>query len=235
MQINRRNYYICSMRLCTLSTVAVLTALSIQVSAQDVVHLNRFKEENAAVPAVTPQTHRVVFIGDSITEGWGNLASEFFDNDHRVESGISGEVSAQMLLRFRQDVLDLHPETVVINAGTNDIALNLGAYDENYTLGNIISMTELALAHGCKVVLTSVLPAAAFPWRPEVEGGPARIQALNARIQVYAANRHLPYVDYYSSMVDADGVTLRAGYTNDGVHPTREGYMVMIDLVKKVL
>jgi len=223
------------MKLRTIFAAVLLTALAVQATAQDVVHLTRFDDENAAVPQATRKTHRVVFIGDSITEGWGNLHSEFFDNDRRVERGISGEVSAQMLLRFRKDVIDLAPRTVVINAGTNDIALNLGAYDEDYTFGNIVSMVELAKAHRIKVVLTSVLPAARFGWRPAVTDGPEKIQALNARIRAYAAANRIPYVDYYSALVDADGRTLDPAYSKDGVHPTREGYLVMAPLVEKAL
>ena len=132
---------------------------------------------------------RVVLMGDSITEIWPNNRPSFFDGTGIVGRGISGQVSAQMLLRFRKDVIDLHPDVVVINAGTNDVAENQGPYNEDFTFGNIVSMTELAKANGISVVLTSVLPAAAFRWRPAITDAADKIAALNARIRAYAAEQ----------------------------------------------
>ena len=214
----------------------LLVALSLPAGAQDFVHLSRYAEANEALGPAARKDRRVVFIGDSITEGWGHKdRPEFFADGRFVERGISGEVSAQMLLRFRADVIDLKPRTVVINAGTNDIALNQGAYDEDYTFGNIVSMVELAKAHRIKVVLTSVLPSAAFPWRPEVKDAPAKILALNARIKAYAQENRIPYVDYYAGVVAEDGISQKAELTHDGVHPNREGYLVMEALVGQAL
>jgi len=175
---------------------------------------------------------RVVLMGDSITEIWPDRHPVFFEETGFIGRGISGQVSAQMLVRFRQDVIDLHPDIVVINAGTNDVAENQGPYDENFTLGNIISMTELAQANGIAVVLTSVLPAAGFRWRPALTDAADKIAALNARIRAYAAGQGIPYVDYYSSLVvDDPSRALNPAYSNDGVHPVAAGYEVMEPLL----
>ena len=175
---------------------------------------------------------RVVLMGDSITEIWPENRPSFFEGTGIVGRGISGQVSAQMLLRFRQDVIDLHPDVVVINAGTNDVAENQGPFDEDYTLGKIVSMTELARFNGIAVVLTSVLPAAAFRWRPAITDAADKIAALNARIRAYAAEKGIPYVDYYSSLVvDDPSRALNPAYSNDGVHPVAAGYEVMEPLL----
>ncbi len=205
--------------------------IPVAASAQNFVHLAKYEEQNAAVkdsPCV------VVLIGDSITEGWVRHHGEYFNNGI-IGRGISGEVSAQMLLRFRKDVVELHPALVVINAGTNDIALNQGDYNEDYTFGNIVSMAQLAVANGIRPILSSVLPAGSFRWRPEVTDGPEKIAALNARIRAWARENGFSYVDYHSSMLSQDGRSMIQSYSNDGVHPTPEGYLVMEALLNEVL
>ena len=200
------------------------------------VHLRTYEEANTELPEPEKKTKRVVFIGDSITEIWGHTADpEFFNNGRYIERGISGEVTAQMVLRFRQDVIDLKPWAVVINGGTNDIALNQGAYNEDYTFGNIVNMVQLAKANGIKVILTSVLPAAKYGWRPEVTDSLEKILSLNARIEAYAKANRIPYVDYYSKMLSEDGKALNPEFTKDGVHPVKEGYLIMEQLVEQHL
>ena len=159
----------------------------------------------------------------------------FFEKNGYVGRGISGQTSSHFLLRFREDVIKLAPALVVINAGTNDIAENAGAYNEEYTFGNIVSMVELARANKIKVILTSVLPAAAFGWNPSVKDAPQKIMQLNARIRKYAQENKIPYVDYDSEMVEGDNKALNSSYTRDGVHPTLEGYKVMEALIKKAI
>ena len=215
-------------------TIAAAMLSVIGLSAQNFVHYHWFDGENSTVPAGT--RGRVVFMGDSITEGWGTKGTPgFFDNDKMVERGISGEVTAQMVLRFRRDVIDLKPKTVVILCGCNDIALNQGEYNEDYTFGNIVTMVQLAKANKIKPIVCSVLPAAAFPWRPEVKDAPEKVASLNARLREYCAKNHIKYVDYFPAMVAEDGVSLNPNYTNDGIHPTLPGYEVMESIILKAL
>ena len=224
-------------RLCAALMVAVglFIALSPAV-AQDWAGRQKFAAANAALAAPAEGQPRVVLMGDSITEIWPDRHPVFFEETGYIGRGISGQVSAQMLVRFRQDVIDLHPAVVVINAGTNDVAENQGPYDEDFTLGNIISMTELARANGIAVVLTSVLPAAGFRWRPAITDAADKIAALNARIRAYATGQGIPYVDYYSSLVvDDPSRALNPAYSNDGVHPVTAGYVVMEPLLLEAI
>lgn len=204
--------------------------------AQDWGGLQRFAAANAELAEPVAGQPRVVLMGDSITEEWLRLRPEFFSSNGYVGRGISGQVSAQMLVRFRQDVIDLHPAAVVINAGTNDVAENQGPYSEDFAFGNIVSMTELAQANGIAVVLTSVLPAAAFRWRPAITDAADKIAALNVRIKAFAAAKGIPYVDYYTPMVVSDpSRALNPAYSNDGVHPVPSGYKIMEPLVKEAI
>lgn len=220
-------------RLAATLVVAFGLISSVSVAfAQDWAKLGKFAEANAALGAPAEGQPRVVLMGDSITEIWPENRPAFFEGTGYVGRGISGQVSAQMLVRFRQDVIDLYPAVVVINAGTNDVAENQGPFDEDFTLGNIISMTELARANGIAVVLTSVLPAAGFRWRPALTDAADKIAALNARIRAYAAEQGIPYVDYYASMVvDDSSRALNPAYSKDGVHPLAAGFAVMEPLV----
>ncbi|MBQ5481546.1 MAG: SGNH/GDSL hydrolase family protein [Bacteroidales bacterium] len=204
--------------------------------AQDWGGLQRFAAANAALAEPAAGQPRVVLLGVSITEEWLRLRPDFFSSNGYVGRGISGQVSAQMLVRFRQDVIDLKPAVVVINAGTNDVAENQGPYSEDFAFGNIVSMTELAQANGIAVVLTSVLPAAAFRWRPAITDAADKIAALNVRIKAYAAAKGIPYVDYYTPMVVSDpSRALNPAYSNDGVHPVPAGYEVMEPLVMEAI
>ena len=215
-------------------TIAAAMLSVFGLSAQNFVHYHWFDGENSTVPAGT--RGRVVFMGDSITEGWGTKGTPgFFDNDKMVERGISGEVTAQMVLRFRRDVIDLKPKTVVILCGCNDIALNQGEYNEDYTFGNIVTMVQLAKANKSKPIVCSVLPAAAFPWRPEVKDSSEKVASLNARLREYCAKNRIKYVDYFPAMVAEDGISLNPNYTNDGIHPTLPGYEVMEQIILKAL
>jgi acyl-CoA thioesterase I len=180
---------------------------------------------------------RVVFMGDSITEGWGMKGSGnepdrgvFFPGKPYVNRGISGQTTPQMLVRFRQDVIDLKPKVMVLLAGTNDIAENTGKMTLEETEGNLASMSELARANGIRVVLCSVLPASDFRWHPGLEPAP-KIRALNEWIQAYTAKNGFVYVDYYSHMAnDAGG--LKSELSPDGVHPNAAGYAIMAPLAE---
>ena len=207
-------------------------ALPLLVAGQqrDWANYGRYAGTNASLTTAPA----VVFMGNSITEGWGRNRPEFFAENNFACRGISGQVSAQMLCRFRADAINLRPKAVVILAGTNDIAGNNGPIENEHIAENIVSMAELALAAGIRPILCSVLPAAKYPWRPEIESVPEKIADLNARLHQYAAERGLTWVDYYSAMDAGDG-SMRSEYTKDGVHPTPEGYAVMEGIIRPVL
>lgn len=172
-------------------------------------------------------------MGDSITEDWAKSASSIFTRQGFVNRGISGQTTPQMLKRFRADVIDLKPKAVVILAGTNDIAGNSGPATQDMIAGNIASMAELARAHGIRVLLASVPPAASFPWAPGVR--PAeRIVALNRWIRRYAARNQFAYLDYHGAMVDSR-MGMRKEYSDDGVHPNAAGYLVMNRIALRAL
>ncbi|WP_236585279.1 SGNH/GDSL hydrolase family protein [Dyella sp. EPa41] len=191
--------------------------------AHDFGQLCRYRAKNASLSSgkASPQ---VVFMGDSITEGWEKLDPGYF-TEGKVDRGISGQTTSQMLLRFRQDVIELHPQVVHILAGTNDVAGNTGPVTLSQVEGNIASMAELARAHGIRVVLGSVPPAEKFPWRQGLVVVPT-IKVLNAWIKEYAARNGFAYVDYFSAMANASG-GMKDGLSSDGVHPTLMGYQVM--------
>lgn len=193
--------------------------------------LAHFKDADLALPEPQPGEKRIVFMGDSITQGWHFDGPDgAFPGKPYVNRGISGQTSPQMVIRFRQDVVDLDPAVVVILAGTNDIAGNTGPMTLEQTEDNIRDMAEIATANHIRVVLCSVLPAFDFPWQPGLNPAP-KIIALNAWMRGYAEGKELVFVDYHSAMKDArDG--LPANLSKDGVHPTPAGYAVMAPLVE---
>jgi lysophospholipase L1-like esterase len=193
--------------------------------------LARYKEADVKLGAPAPGQNRVVFMGDSITEGWHfDAPGGVFASKPYVNRGISGQTTPQMVLRFHQDVIALQPKVVVILAGTNDIAGNTGPITPEETEANIAAMAEMATANQIKVVLCSILPAFDYPWQSGLTPAP-KIDAINAWIKDYAAkNGHL-YVDFHSAMKDErDG--LPANLSKDGVHPLPAGYEIMAPLVE---
>jgi lysophospholipase L1-like esterase len=185
--------------------------------------MKRYQAANAQA-AADPARPKVVLLGDSITQGWFDLDPAFF-TPGRIGRGIGGQTTPQMLVRFRQDVIDLHPDVVQIMAGTNDIASNTGPMTDEETQGNLRSMVELAQAHGIRVILASIPPADQFPWRPGLDTG-EHIVRLNAWLKAYAARSGCIYADYWSAL-KGDGLGARDGLTKDHVHPTPAGYAVM--------
>lgn len=197
--------------------------------------LARYRDENAALPVPTPGEQRVIFMGDSITDGWGRWdgTGSFFPGKPYINRGISGQTTPQMLIRFQQDVVHLHPEAVVILAGTNDIAGNTGPSTPEMVEDNLSSMAEIAKANGIRVILASITPAYSYPWKPSVQPVP-EIRAINTWIRSYCATHGDLYLDYYDSMSDGKGAML-PGFSSDGVHPLEKGYAVMSTLASSAI
>ncbi|MDE5572605.1 MAG: SGNH/GDSL hydrolase family protein [Muribaculaceae bacterium] len=211
-----------------------MALISISISfaqKRDWARLDRYTEANKALGNPAPGEHRVVFLGNSITDFWDDKHPDFFKNNNYICRGISGQTTYQFLVRFREDVINLRPEIVVINAGTNDCAENTHPFNVDISLGNIMSMVELAKANNIKVILTSVLPSSTFNWIPEITDAADRIALLNARIKEYADANNIPFVDYYSSMVIGPDRAINSTYSDDGVHPTEAGYDVMESII----
>jgi lysophospholipase L1-like esterase len=194
-------------------------------------NLAKYREANAKLGVPSGGESRVVFLGDSITEAWD--LSAFFKGKPYVNRGISGQTTPQILLRFRQDVLALKPESVVILAGTNDLAENTGPTSLGMIEDNLKSMAELARGNGVRPILASVLPAAVYPWRQEIQPID-KILALNQWMKEYAGKEGIVYLDYYSAMVN-DQHGLKAEFSGDGVHPNPAGYAVMAPLVAEAI
>ena len=200
---------------------------------QDWSNLNRYKLDNAQLGSPLEHEKRVVFMGNSITEGWSVLFPEFFEGKPYVNRGISGQTTPQMLVRFRADVIALEPKVVLILAGINDIAGNTGPADVTMITNNIMSMAELAQSNDIHVIICSILPAKNFPWNPGMNP-PPKILAVNTIIEKFANDNGIIYLDYYSSMVDEDNA-LKKEYGYDGVHPNKKGYQVMSLLAENAI
>ncbi|MDH3697209.1 MAG: SGNH/GDSL hydrolase family protein [Flavobacteriaceae bacterium] len=211
----------------------LLSGMSTTINAQDWAQLEHFKMENESLSAPAEGQNRVVFMGNSITIGWKDADPEYFEQHPYVNRGISGQTTPQMLLRFRQDVIELKPSAVVILAGTNDIAGNTGPMTIKQILDNIISMTQLSKAHDIEVLLCSVLPAFDYPWRPGLEPN-IKIPRLNAEVKKYASEHGHHYVDYFSAMTDGNN-SLKSHLGYDGVHPNRAGYDVMKPILERAI
>lgn len=199
----------------------------------------RYREANSKIAPPAKDENRVVFMGDSITDGW--KLNEYFPNRTFVNRGISGQTTSQMLLRFRPDVIDLKPKVVVILAGTNDISLNTGPITPEAIEGNIMSMVELAHTNGINVVLSSILPISDYNVDKAgqkiirtVKRPPAQILELNRWMKNYAAENGLVYLDYFSATVDDKGF-LKVDIADDGLHPNAKGYAIMKPLVEEAI
>jgi len=212
--------------ICLFCTYSIL-------SAQDWAQLGHFNAANNELSNAKTIENRVVFMGNSITIGWSHHQPEFFEGKPYVNRGISGQTTPQMLVRFRQDVIDLKPKVVVILAGTNDIAGNTGPSTLEMIADNLMSMAELADANSIKVVLCSVLPAFDYPWRKGLKPN-EKIPALNNMIKAYSELKGFVYLDYFSAMTDGKN-GLRQDLGSDGVHPNKKGYELMAPLAEKAI
>ena len=197
-----------------------------QDKKKDWAQFGRYEKSNTEVLArdVRPD---VVFMGNSITDGWARQDPKFFEENNFVGRGIGGQTSSEMLVRFRRDVIDLNPKCVVILSGTNDIAQNNGYIKPENTLGNIISMCELAKANGIKVILCSITPTSVFGWRREVNPVPL-IAELNKMIKAYAKENGIYYLNYHPALTDEKG-GIPAKWSNDTCHPNLECYRTVME------
>jgi len=218
-------------------------ACSQKINSQDwneFANTSRYDKANLELKLHTKANNRVVFMGNSITEGWIQMRPEFFNNRDYINRGIGGQTTPQMLLRFREDVINLNPSVVIILAGTNDIAGNSGYISLESIIDNIKSMSEIANANGIKVIISSILPAIDYPWKPGLDPAP-KIIIINKALKAFSEENNFIYLDYYAAMVDDKGGLKVPEYTtaNDLVHPNKKGYLVMEKLaeiaIKKAL
>ncbi|MCM4157793.1 SGNH/GDSL hydrolase family protein [Gramella sp. AN32] len=203
-----------------------------ELMEQDWPNLKKYREANEKIHADSIYP-KVVFMGNSITEGWVNMRPDFFSEHNFIGRGIGGQTTPQMLIRFMPDVIDLQPEVVVILAGINDIAGNNGYSSQKMITDNIKAMATLASENNIKVILSSVLPAYDFPWRPGLEPA-GKVVELNKWIKNFAEKNNYTYLNYFDSTVD-DRLGLKAEFSGDGVHPNALGYAVMEPLVLEAI
>jgi lysophospholipase L1-like esterase len=215
------------------ATTIGVSSLAAQATQSDWPGLERYRKANAELAPPTRGEQRVVFMGNSITQGWAPRFAAMFPGKPYIGRGISGQTTPQMLVRFRQDVIALKPRVVVILAGTNDIAGNTGPSTLEMIEDNLASMAELALANGIRVVLCSVLPVYDYPWKPGLEPAP-KIVALNKWIREYAASHRMVYADFHTAMADSrQGLPVELAA--DGVHPNEAGYRLMGPIVERAI
>lgn len=221
--------------LLAITSAQAQTATALKKVPNDWAKIERYAASNDSIIQSPNNGRRVVFLGNSITEFWRRDRAQFFTSHGYIGRGIGGQTSYQFLVRFRQDVLNLNPAVVVINAGTNDVAENTNRYVEDRTVANITTLVELAKLHHIKVILTSVLPASQFGWNKDITDCAEKIASLNARIKALAEQKGCGYVDYYSAMVSGKERSLNPAYTADGVHPNPDGYAVMEPLIVQAI
>jgi acyl-CoA thioesterase-1 len=198
----------------------------------DSANVAKYHDANIHLAPPAAGEKRVVFFGDSITEAWAGDPN-FFPGKSYIGRGISGQTTVQMLIRFQDDVINLHPAVVVILAGTNDIAENNGPITLEAIEANLETMAKLAQANGIKPILCSVLPAFDYPWHPGLHPD-QKIPELNRLIEAYCAQNHVVYLDYFPALVDARH-GMRPELSKDGVHPNSTGYAVMVPLAEKAI
>ena len=216
-------------------------AITVSVSAQqDWANFKRYQEANKEAKTWPQEKRKAVFMGNSITDNWAARHPEFFNDNGYIGRGISGQTTYQMVLRFYEDVIALHPKAVVINGGTNDIAQNNHPYVEDRTFQNIVTMAQMAKQNGIKVILTSITPCERYSWS-DVTNVIEKIKSLNARVQAYAKKNKFQYVDYFTPMADERGAMRpgisdkRSDGTDEGCHPNLIGYGIMEPLVQAAI
>ena len=200
---------------------------------EDWANLNYYKEENLKLVREGTK-ESIIFMGDSITQEWGRILPEFFSNKQYINRGIGGQTTPQMLIRFRQDVIDLNPEAVVILAGTNDIAGNTGPSSVKMIIDNLMSMAEIASKQNIQVFMSSILPVFRYPWNKSIIEPFKKIAEINNFMKDFSNREKLVYVDYHSHMVDSRP-GLKLELTTDEVHLNQAGYIVMSEIINRVI
>jgi len=196
--------------------------------------LSKYQKENDSLGAPNKDEKRVVFLGSSIFEFWKQKDPKYFNNGSYLDRGISGQISPQLLIRFRQDVINLKPKAVIILAGSNDLAGNKGHVSNETVMNNIKSMAELARKNRIKVILCKYLPIYEYPWNKNLKGVADQIISLNNEIVSYAKANRFVILDYWTPLVDERNGQ-KAAYTTDGVHPNLAGYKVMEKVTEEAI
>ena len=210
-------------------------ASRIAIYMDDYGQLARYRDANHALKPLGPGEDRVIFFGDSITDNWP--IADYFPGKPYINRGIGGQTTSQMLVRFRQDVIDLQPKVVVILAGTNDIAGNSGPITNGDIESNFSDLAELARAHNIQVIFSSILPVHNYTPKSQdffAQRPTSRILALNKWLKEYCAANHLVYLDYFDSMVDDKGL-LKRDLADDGLHPNKAGFAIMAPMADKAI
>ena len=211
----------------------ILTTMSIFGYSQDWFGFNRYRADNERI-IESGDYPEVVFMGNSITDNWAYFHPDFFSSHNYCGRGISGQTSAQMLLRFTADVIDLQPKAVVIMAGTNDVAHNDYRVDSDGVVANIVAMCDLAIANGIVPIISSIPPCSEFPWRREIKNPGQTIVEINHVLKTYAEANGLIYVDYHSALAD-ENIGLPKTLSDDGCHPNPDTYFTMEDMVMEAI
>ena len=213
--------------------IIILLAMTISGYSQDWFRFNDYKADNERIIA-NEEFPEVVFMGNSITENWAIFHPEFFTSHNYLGRGIGGQTSAHMLVRFKTDVIDLHPKAVVIMAGTNDVAHNDFWVAPEQVVNNVISMCELARANGIIPIISSIPPCTSFVWRPEIEGAAQTIVEINQALRAYAEANSIGYVDYHSALAD-ENQAFPTSLSEDGCHPNPDTYFIMEEMVLEAI
>ena len=213
--------------------IIILLAMWFSVYSQDWFRFNDYKSDNERIIA-SGEFPEVVFMGNSITENWAEFHPEFFTEHNFLGRGIGGQTSAHMLVRFKTDVIDLHPKVVVIMAGTNDVAHNDFWVVPEQVVNNVISMCTLAQAHGIIPIISSIPPCASFRWRPEIEDVAQTIVEINKALRAYAEANGFVYVDYHSALAD-ENQAFPTSLSEDGCHPNPDTYFIMEEMVLEAI
>ena len=200
----------------------------------DWANLAKYRDANEKLKEISFARDRIVFVGDSITESWIEFSPEFFKENNIINRGISGQTTPQMLVRIKQDAVHLNPKFIVINGGTNDIAGNTGPSTPEMIIDNICSMAEIATKNDIDVALSTILPVYKYPSRDDIVDPPKTISFINSGLLEYCKQNDLVFIDYYSPMVD-EKKGLKSVYSADGVHPTKEGYVVMEKVIRDTI